>query len=110
MPSSLAHGRVGAPEGQGGPADTRRAVPRTDVLLAEPRIAAATERLGRSVVKAAVGAAQDRARRGEIAPSEVADAVLGCPDGCLHHTAAEPLRGGGHDLTLWRANPTVRQA
>jgi len=56
-------------------ADPRRAVPRTDVLLAEPRIAAATERLGRSVVKAAVGAAQDRARRGEIAPSEVADAA-----------------------------------
>src|SRR5664280_2534726 len=59
-----------------------------------------------------------------------AGAVLGCPDGCLHHTAAEPLRGGGdprlgqqdvgprygaagvggHDLTLWRANPTVRPA
>ncbi len=56
-------------------ADPRRAVPRTDVLLAEPRIAAATERLGRSVVKAAVGAAQDRARRGEIAPAEVADAA-----------------------------------
>lgn len=56
-------------------ADPRRAVPRTDALLAEPRIAAATERLGRSVVKAAVGAAQDRARRGEIAPAEVADAA-----------------------------------
>src|SRR5450759_2457976 len=75
MPSSLAHGRVGAPEGQVVAADPRRAVPRTDVLLTEPRIAAATERLGRSVVKAAVGAAQDRARRGEIAPSEVADAA-----------------------------------
>ncbi|MFD2352917.1 hypothetical protein ACFSTC_31920 [Nonomuraea ferruginea] len=33
-------------------------------------------RLGRSVVKAAVAAAQERARQGEIAPEEVADAAV----------------------------------
>jgi L-seryl-tRNA(Ser) seleniumtransferase len=46
--------------------DPRRRVPRTDAVLAEPRIAAAAERLGRGLVKAAVTAAQDRARRGEL--------------------------------------------
>jgi L-seryl-tRNA(Ser) seleniumtransferase len=46
--------------------DPRRRVPRTDAVLAEPRIAAAAERLGRGLVKVAVTAAQDRARRGEL--------------------------------------------
>jgi L-seryl-tRNA(Ser) seleniumtransferase len=41
-------------------------VPRTDVVMAEPRIAAAAQRLGRELVKAAVGVAQDGARRGEL--------------------------------------------
>ncbi len=47
-------------------------------MLAEPRIAAATRRLGGGMVKAAVGAAQDRARHGDL-PMEhgaVVDAVL----------------------------------
>jgi L-seryl-tRNA(Ser) seleniumtransferase len=56
--------------------DSRRRVPRTDVLLADPRLAGATAQLGRARVKAAVVAAQDRARRGEIAPEGVADAAL----------------------------------
>lgn len=56
--------------------DPRRDVPRTDVLLAEPRIARAVHRLGRPLVKAAVVAAQDRARRGELPADTVADAVL----------------------------------
>jgi L-seryl-tRNA(Ser) seleniumtransferase len=54
------------------PADPRRRIPRTDVLLADPRLAAAAAALGHSVVKGAVVAAQDRARRGEIAPEDVA--------------------------------------
>jgi L-seryl-tRNA(Ser) seleniumtransferase len=56
--------------------DPRRGVPRTDAVLAEPPIALAVARLGRALVKEAVGAAQDRVRRGEIAPEAVVDAVL----------------------------------
>jgi L-seryl-tRNA(Ser) seleniumtransferase len=51
-------------------------VPRTDRLLADPRLAAAERRLGRALVKAAVGRAQQRARDGQIAPDEVADAAV----------------------------------
>jgi L-seryl-tRNA(Ser) seleniumtransferase len=62
-----------------GPPSMRR-VPRTDRLLADPRLAAAERRLGRALVKAAVGRAQQRARDGQIAPEEVADAaVAGLP-------------------------------
>jgi L-seryl-tRNA(Ser) seleniumtransferase len=59
-------------------ADPRRRVPRTDALLAQPQIAAAAHRLGRELVKAAVGAAQDRARRGELPaePDALVTAVL----------------------------------
>ena len=55
--------------------DPRRRVPRTDVALADPRLVAAAQRLGPAVVKAAVGAAQARARSGEIAPEEVVAAA-----------------------------------
>jgi L-seryl-tRNA(Ser) seleniumtransferase len=55
-----------------GGVDGRRLVPRTDAVLADPRLATALARLGRPVVKAAVAAAQDAARRGEIDPGEVA--------------------------------------
>ncbi|MFG1803856.1 L-seryl-tRNA(Sec) selenium transferase [Micromonospora carbonacea] len=57
-------------------ADPRRRVPRTDVLLADPGLAAAADRLGRGRVKAAVVAAQARARAGEITPDRVRDAAL----------------------------------
>ncbi|RKN41377.1 L-seryl-tRNA(Sec) selenium transferase [Micromonospora endolithica] len=56
--------------------DPRRRVPRTDGLLAEPRLAAAAATLGRDRVRAAVRAAQDRARRGEITPEDVRDVAL----------------------------------
>jgi L-seryl-tRNA(Ser) seleniumtransferase len=56
--------------------DDRRRVPRTDLLLADPRLADAERRLGRALVKAAVGRAQQRARDGRIAPEEVADAAV----------------------------------
>ena len=56
--------------------DPRRRVPRTDAVLAEPQIALAVTRLGRGLVKAAVGAAQEQVRRGEIPPEAVVDAVL----------------------------------
>jgi L-seryl-tRNA(Ser) seleniumtransferase len=54
----------------------RRLVPRTDLLLADPRLAAAERRLGRALVKAAVGRAQQRAREGQITPGEVADQAV----------------------------------
>jgi len=56
--------------------DARRYVPRTDLLLADPRLAEAERRLGRALVKAAVARAQQRARDGQIAPEEVADAAM----------------------------------
>ena len=64
-----------------GDMDRRRLVPRTDTVLADPRLVEAGGRLGRPVVKAAVAAAQERARQGEIGPGEVADvAVAALPD------------------------------
>lgn len=56
--------------------DPRRRIPRTDDVLADPRLAAATEGLGRGRVKSLVTAAQQRARSGEIAPEDVIETVL----------------------------------
>ena len=55
--------------------DPRRRVPRTDVALADPRLVLAAERLGAAVVKAAVVAAQARARAGDLAPEDVVAAA-----------------------------------
>ncbi|MDP9796447.1 L-seryl-tRNA(Ser) seleniumtransferase [Catenuloplanes nepalensis] len=57
--------------------DFRRRIPRTDTALADPRLMAAGVRLGHGAVKAAVVAAQERARRGEIAPEDVIEAAVG---------------------------------
>ncbi|MEU5908605.1 L-seryl-tRNA(Sec) selenium transferase [Micromonospora sp. NPDC047527] len=59
-----------------GAVDPRRRVPRTDTLLADPQLAAATSTLGRDRVKALVVRTQERARRGEIRPDEVRDAAV----------------------------------
>ncbi|MFT7834624.1 L-seryl-tRNA(Sec) selenium transferase [Saccharothrix sp. BKS2] len=56
--------------------DPRRAIPRTDRVLADPRLAPAVAALGRGRVKTAVVEAQQRAREGLIAPAEVVDAAL----------------------------------
>jgi len=56
--------------------ESRRRIPRTDRLLADPRLVVAVGRLGRPLVKAAVTRAQARARDGEIAPEGVADAAV----------------------------------
>ena len=45
-------------------------------MLADPRLAAARERLGGTLVKAAVSRAQDLARTGAISPAGVADAAV----------------------------------
>jgi L-seryl-tRNA(Ser) seleniumtransferase len=51
-------------------------VPRTDALLADPRVAAAAGRLGRELVKAVVTAVQQRVRDGGVTPADAADAVV----------------------------------
>jgi L-seryl-tRNA(Ser) seleniumtransferase len=56
--------------------DPRRLVPRTDVLLADPRLAEAAGRLGNARVKAAVLAVQQLVRAGELAPDQALPAVL----------------------------------
>ena len=52
-----------------------RQIPRTDQLLADPRMRAAEHRIGRDLVKAAIARAQQRARNAEITPGQVADAA-----------------------------------
>jgi L-seryl-tRNA(Ser) seleniumtransferase len=56
--------------------DPRRDVPRTDVVLADPRLAKASEQLGARVVKTVVTDALARARRAEIRPDAVADLAV----------------------------------
>ena len=58
------------------PNDPRRRVPRTDTLLADPRLAEAQRVLGRALVKSVVADAQQRARAGEIEPDRVAEHAL----------------------------------
>jgi L-seryl-tRNA(Ser) seleniumtransferase len=57
-------------------ADPRRSVPRTDTLLADPRLADAGQRLGRGLLKDVVQKVQQRVRDGEVAPPDAVDAVL----------------------------------
>ncbi|MBL1082583.1 L-seryl-tRNA(Sec) selenium transferase [Streptomyces actinomycinicus] len=51
-------------------------MPRTDVLLRDPRLSAAVDRLGPALVKAAVRQAQERARAGGIPPDQVPRTAL----------------------------------
>ncbi|MGV0474014.1 L-seryl-tRNA(Sec) selenium transferase [Mycobacterium kansasii] len=60
--------------------DPRRRIPRTDALLADPRLAEAQQVLGRTLVKLVIAQAQQRARAGRIDPERVAeDAVAALP-------------------------------
>src|SRR3954454_24918587 len=62
--------------------DPRRGTPRTDVVLADPRLVEATDRLGRPLVKGAVADALQRVRAGAIEPEAVIDHVMaGLPTG-----------------------------
>ena len=56
--------------------DPRRLVPRTDALLADPRLHAAVERLGRPTVKQAVTRALDRVRSGDVPPDAALDEAI----------------------------------
>lgn len=62
--------------------DPRRAIPRTDTVMARPALLAAAERWGGDAVRAAVRSAQSRAREGALAPESVgeyAEALLAGP-------------------------------
>jgi L-seryl-tRNA(Ser) seleniumtransferase len=56
--------------------DPRRQVPRTDALLADPRLAEAAVRLGGARLKAVVVAVQQLIRDAELAPEQAVPAVL----------------------------------
>jgi L-seryl-tRNA(Ser) seleniumtransferase len=56
--------------------DVRRLIPRTDAVLADARLAAAEQRLGRPMVLAAVHAAQEQARAGAIEPADVPEVAI----------------------------------
>ena len=56
--------------------DPRRATPRVDVVLADPRLVAAEERLGRGIVRGAVVAALDQVRAGRLPAEAAADAAV----------------------------------
>ncbi len=56
--------------------DARRRIPATDTLLGMPEMVSAAARLGRQRVKETIVATQQRARRGEIGPEDVAQAVI----------------------------------
>jgi L-seryl-tRNA(Ser) seleniumtransferase len=69
--------------------DPRRSVPRTDSVLTDPRLRAATERLGAREVKRAVVEAQSLARAGVIAASAVPDAAVSALPAAL--TGLQPV-------------------
>jgi L-seryl-tRNA(Ser) seleniumtransferase len=56
--------------------DQRRATPRTDQVLADPRLREAARRVGDRLVKRAVREALERCRAGDISPAEVADVAV----------------------------------
>ncbi len=69
--------------------DPRRATPRTDQVLADPRLQAAAARLGPGLVKQAVREAQERCRAGAVAAADVADtAYAALPP---HATSLRPV-------------------
>ncbi|MHB8489541.1 MAG: L-seryl-tRNA(Sec) selenium transferase [Candidatus Dormibacteria bacterium] len=57
-------------------ADPRRAVPQTDTLLADTRLAEPQQRLGRRRVRDAVHVSQERVRAGSLPPEQLIDDVL----------------------------------
>ncbi len=51
-------------------------MPRTDAVLADPRLAQAERKLGRALVKSVIARAQELARAGEIEPQQVAERAV----------------------------------
>src|SRR5262249_35132173 len=93
--------------------DARRMVPRTDAVLADPRLAGAARRLGKPLVLAAVRQAQERARAGDIEPGAVADAAAAAlPPAAASLTPGIHATGGLLHTTRGRAplSDAARQA
>jgi L-seryl-tRNA(Ser) seleniumtransferase len=75
---------MGVPEGRLRPESVRRwhvtdprsATPRTDAVLADPRLRDAARRLGTASVKRVVATTLDRCRAGEVAPGDVVAQVV----------------------------------
>jgi L-seryl-tRNA(Ser) seleniumtransferase len=97
-------------------------VPRTDEVLADPRLLAAVTRVGRPAVKRAVVAAQDRVRAGALDPASVADAAVAAlpagasslgpvvnATGVLLHTnlGRAPLSAAATEAVVAAAGPTA---
>ncbi len=57
-------------------ADPRRTIPQTDRVLADPRLHIAERRLGRTLVRDAVRASQERIRNGDLTSENLIDDVL----------------------------------
>ncbi|MFJ9097632.1 L-seryl-tRNA(Sec) selenium transferase [Streptomyces sp. NPDC102405] len=79
MDQRVTSGQTGhrSSEGEKALPDVRRSVPRTDVVLRDPRLREAIGRLGTARVRAAVHQAQERARAGTVRPDDVADTAVG---------------------------------
>jgi L-seryl-tRNA(Ser) seleniumtransferase len=93
--------------------DVRRLIPRTDAVLADPRLTSAQQRLGKPLVLAAVRQAQDQARAGDIEPSAVADtAAAAIPAGAASLTPVINATGVLLHTNLGRAplSPAARAA
>jgi L-seryl-tRNA(Ser) seleniumtransferase len=58
------------------PLDPRRNVPRTDAVLADPRLVAAIAQVGRASVKRVVGRVLDQVRAGDLDPDSSADEAV----------------------------------
>jgi L-seryl-tRNA(Ser) seleniumtransferase len=56
--------------------DARRQVPRTDAVLADPRLVAAARRLGAPIVKGVVVDVLEQVRRGVVSPEAAADVAV----------------------------------
>ncbi|MFC0583009.1 L-seryl-tRNA(Sec) selenium transferase [Micrococcoides hystricis] len=75
--------------------DFRRAIPRTDALLAEPAVAEASAALGHTVVRGVIRQIQDQARRGDIAPTKVLDHVIAALNTTRSSSLTPVLNGTG---------------
>ena len=79
-----------APQG-----DSRRAIPRTDVLLALPAVDAARTRLAEHVIVGVIRDVTARARRGELAAGAVAEAVTAALDAAVPSAQTPVLNATG---------------
>ncbi|GAC1578099.1 MAG: hypothetical protein NVS3B18_11850 [Candidatus Dormibacteria bacterium] len=78
--------------------DSRRSVPATDAVLADPRLAAPQLHLGRPLVRSVVRSVQSRVRDGDLDPDDLVSEVL-----AELPAAATTLRTRGLPRRSWGA-------